>query len=251
MNKLLYRSRLFLGRNSSTILTIVGGAGVVITSVMAVKATPKALELLEKAKEEKGEELTKLESVKVAGPAYIPAVVSGVATLSCIFGANMLSKRRQASLMSAYALLDNSYKEYKNKVVELYGEEARDHIREELAKDHHNDEGLDLEGDTKLFYDEFSERYFESTMEKVIKAEYELNKKITQWGGASLNEFYANLGIPTVDYGEHLGWSSGLLMESIWSSWLDFDHKKVLIDDDLECYIISMSWEPMYDYEYY
>ena len=251
MNKLLYSSKLFLNRNSSTILTIVGGVGVVVTSVMAVKATPKALELLKEAEEEKGDELTNLEKVKVAGPVYIPAVVSGVATLSCIFGANVLNKRRQASLMSAYALLDSSYKEYKKKVIDLYGEEAHEHVREEIAVDHFEKEKVETEDDTILFYDEFSERYFNSTMEKVIKAEYELNKKITQWGGASLNEFYANLGIPTVDYGEQLGWSSGLLMESIWSSWLDFDHKKVLIDDDLECYIISMSWEPMCDYEYY
>ena len=40
-----------------------------------VKATPKALSLLEQAKEEKGEELTKLETVKIAGPAYIPSIV--------------------------------------------------------------------------------------------------------------------------------------------------------------------------------
>ena len=105
----------FLRRNSSTILTCIGAVGVVATAVMAVKATPKALELIENAKEEKGEELTKIEVVKVAGPTYIPAIVTGVATVACIFGSNVLNKRSQASLMSAYALLDNSYKEYKKK----------------------------------------------------------------------------------------------------------------------------------------
>ena len=115
MNKLLRSSKLFLKRNSSTILTVVGATGVIATSVMAVKATPKALAMIEKAKEEKGEDLTKLETIKVAGPAYIPAAIAGISTIACIFGANILNKRQQAALMSAYALIDNSYKEYKNK----------------------------------------------------------------------------------------------------------------------------------------
>ena len=106
----------FLRRNSSTILTCVGAVGVVATSVMAVKATPKAMTLLENAKAEKGEDLTKLEKVKVAGPAYIPTVITGVGTLACIFGANIISKHQQATLMSAYALIDNSYREYREKV---------------------------------------------------------------------------------------------------------------------------------------
>ena len=68
MSTLLSRSKSFVNRNGSTILTCLGGAGVIATTVMAVKATPKAVELLEQAKQEKGEELTKLEVVAVAGP---------------------------------------------------------------------------------------------------------------------------------------------------------------------------------------
>ena len=119
---LLNSSKLFLRRNSPTILTFLGAAGVVATSIAAAKATPKAMALLEKTKEEKGEELTKLEMVKVAGPAYIPAVAIGASTIACIFGANALNKKTQASIMSAYALLNTSYKQYKSKVKELYGE---------------------------------------------------------------------------------------------------------------------------------
>ena len=81
----------FLRCNSSTILTCIGAVGVVATAVMAVKATPRALECIEEAREEKGEELTKFEVVNVAGPAYIPAVITGAATVACIFGANVIS----------------------------------------------------------------------------------------------------------------------------------------------------------------
>lgn len=251
MNKLLRQSKVFLSRNASTILTCMGGAGVIATSVLAVKATPKALKIVEMAKEEKGEELTKMEIVKVAGPAYIPAVAVGVTTIACIFGANVLNKRQQASLMSAYALIDSSYKEYKNKVIELYGEEADAHVREEIAKDHYKDEDIEVEDGKQLFYDEYSERYFESTMEKVITAEYAINRKISTWGGVDLNEFYEALDIAPVDYGNHVGWSSGMLFDTAWSSWLDFDHEKVELDDGLEVYILRFAVEPMYDYEYY
>ena len=251
MNKLLRQSKVFLGRNASTILTCMGGAGVIATSVLAVKATSKALKVLEKAKEEKGEELTKLEVVKVTGPAYIPAVAVGVTTIACIFGANVLNKRQQASLMSAYALLDSSYKEYKNKVIELYGEEADAHVREEIVKDHYENENIEVEDGKQLFYDQNSERYFHSTMDKVIAAEYAINRKISLWGGAYLNEFYEALDIEPVDYGSSLGWSSGMLMSAAWTSWLEFSHDNVVMDDGLEVCIISTTIEPAYDYEYY
>lgn len=251
MNKLVRTSKLFLKRNSATILTCVGGVGVVATAVMAVKATPKALQVIEQATEEKGEELTKLEIVKVAGPSYIPAVLIGAATLTCIFGANTLNKRQQASIMSAYALLDKSYKEYRKKVEDLYGKEVDTHIKKKIAEDKYEEADIVVSDDTELFYDMFSERYFESTMADVLKAEYEINKKITQWGGAHLNEFYEWLDIEPVSGGETLGWSEGSMMAETWGKWLDFTHEKVVMDDGLECYIIEMSVDPTIDYEYY
>ena len=57
MNNLLSKSQTFLKRNSSTILTCVGAVGVVATTVTAVRATPKAMRLIEQGKEEKGAEL--------------------------------------------------------------------------------------------------------------------------------------------------------------------------------------------------
>lgn len=251
MNGLLMRSKLFASRNSSTILTCIGGVGVVGTAVLAAKATPKALALIELAKEEKGKDLTKTEVVKVAGPVYIPSIVVGASTIACIFGANILNKRQQASLASAYALLDNSYKEYKKKVAELYGEDADRQVRTEIAKDKYEEDPIKVEEGKLLFYDQFSDRYFESTMADVLRAEYKINKKISNYGGAHLNEFYEALDLPQEDYGVSLGWSTGSLMSVEWTQWLDFVHEKVVMDDGLECYIISFSVDPMYDYEFY
>lgn len=251
MGTFLNHSEMFLKRNASTILTCVGSVGVVVTSVMAVKATPKALELLEEAKQRKGEKLTKLEVVKTAGPVYIPAALVGVSTIACVFGANVLNKRHQAAITSAYALLDNSYKEYRNKVEELYGEDADDRVTEEIVKDKYDNEDLKVSDDKQLFYDEFSERYFEETMEKVLMAEYELNRQLAMNFGVYLNEFYELLGIDTKDYGDYLGWSTYELSEAYWYSWVEFTHKKVVMDDGLECTIIIMNMEPTFDFENY
>jgi hypothetical protein len=250
MNNLLHKSQLFVKRNASTILTCVGGAGVIATTIMAVKATPKAVRLLENAKQEKGEDLNVWETIKVAGPCYIPTVVAGVSTLACIFGANALNKRQQAALMSAYALLDNSYKEYKNKVNELYGEDADLQVRSELVKDKY-DEDLNEDDGKLLFYDEFSGRYFRSTMADVLEAEYEINHLLAMDSGVYLNEFYDLLGLDTVDYGDYLGWSSFELVETYWYCWVEFEHEKVTMDDGMECYIINMTKEPTFDFENY
>lgn len=251
MNKWLGKSRLFLKRNGSTILTCAGGVGVVATSVMAVKATPKALYLLERAREEKGENLTKMETVQVAGSVYIPSIIMGVSTIACIFGANMLNKRQQAALMSAYAMLDNSYKEYKKKVQELYGEDADRMVRDSIAKDKYEREDIVVDDDMRLFYDEFSGRYFESTTEDVIRAEYDLNRELASHGGVYLNRFYELLGIDETEAGETLGWSAAILSEMYWAYWIEFDHTKVTMDDGLECYIISTRYEPVVDFDYY
>ena len=164
----------------STLLTCIGALGVIATSVMAVKATPKASKLLEASEKEKGEKLTKMEMVKIAGPAYIPAVVVGASTIACIFGANILTKNSQASLASAYALLDRSYKEYRNKVNELYGEEADNEVRTKVVHDYYDDYGemiVDEESDDmKLFFDYNTLQMFRAPMNKVI------NKSIMEGG---------------------------------------------------------------------
>ena len=166
---------MFKRSHVSTLLTCIGAVGVIATSVMAVKATPKAAKLLEASEKEKGEKLTRLEVVKIAAPAYIPAAVVGASTIACIFGANILSKRSQASLASAYALFDRSYKEYRDKVNSLYGEEADDKVRTEVASDYYEEyEDPDNiiidedDEDIKLFFDFNTLSMFRAPMSKVI-----------------------------------------------------------------------------------
>ena len=245
------KTKHFFKRNGSTILTCIGAVGVVATAVTAVKATPKVTILLEKERKLKGEELTKIEVIKVAGPHYIPSILIGVGTLTCIFGSNVLNKRQQASLASAYALLDTSFKEYKKKVIDLYNEEADIEIRNEIAKDKYEENDIEVDDNKMLFYEEYSGRYFESTSKEVIQAEYNLNRELTNHGGVYLNKFYKFLDIAPTDYGNEYGWSLGVLESHYWANWIEFDHEKVIMADGLECTIIRFRYEPVIDFAYY
>lgn len=252
MNNLLRYSKSFLKRNASTILTCVGSAGVVATAVMAAKATPKALARVELAETMKGEELTKLEKVQVAAPAYIPSVIVGASTIACVFGANILNKRQQAALMSAYALLDKSYKEYKAKVVELYGEEADKEVRAEIAKDKYIDEDISLIDDGKqLYYDDYSGRYFEATTETMLRAENTINRMMAETSGVYLNEYFELVGLERTDYGDYIGWSSCEMYDTTWSTWFSMYREKVIMDDGLECTILRFVMDPTFDFENY
>lgn len=246
--------RPFIKKNAPTILSCLGVVGVVATTVMAVKATPKALSLIENAEEEKGEKLSKWEKVNLAGPVYIPSVITGVATVACILGSNVISKRQQATLISAYALLDNSYKEYRKKTNELYGEEAGKQIRGEIAKDKYTGDNESLDNDKELYYDFYSGRYFESTPEAVLWAEYETNRSMIVNYAVGLNEFYDFLGLEPLPEYESIGWSCGQIEEMYWHPWIEFDHEETIIDGDSEynegmkCTIIYMPFDPFINY---
>lgn len=254
MNNLAHHAKSFFSKNASTILTIVGGVGVVGTAVLAVTATPKALVLVEEARVEKGEELTTWETIKATAPVYIPAVAAGAGTLACIFGANVLNKRSQAVVMSAYALINETHNQYKNKLKELYGEEAHNKVvdaimvekAEEVTVSNYNLTSycdlsiVDGTSEPRLFYDEFSNRVFETTVEQVMNAEYHINRNFVLKGYVTLNEFYEFLGLEPTEYGSTVGWSVDDEMY-----WIDFNHRKTLLDDDtLEVYIIEAPYGP-------
>lgn len=244
MNDLVVRSKLFLKRNSSIILTLSASAGVVGTAVLTAKATPKVLTLLEQAKEAKGEDLTPLETIKVAAPAYIPATVAGIATIGCIFGIHGVNKRNQAALASAYGLLDNSYRSYREKVRELYGDDADSKVKEQVVKSIENPNIPPYERDKELFFDYYSGRYFNARLEDVLRAEYRINRTLMTREYAYINEFYEELGLPLLKHGWDIGWSLGGNNANYWQEWVDFINEKYTLDDGLEYYLVTMRQEP-------
>lgn len=238
-----------LCRSSPTILTVVASVGVIVTTITVVRATPKAVKLLKEAELKKGENLTKLEIVRVAGPTYIPSALLGVSTIACIFGANALNQKKQASLMSAYAMLNESYKQYRKSAKIVYGEEADDKIHAEMAKDamvsscdwgyqvYNMD--MDSESERLLFYDLASKKYFRTTMAAVLNAQYHANRNLSIKGDCSLNEYLSFLGVDEVEEGDKLGWDMSYMIEEMEQYWLDFDNHKTTLEDGLECIVIE------------
>lgn len=260
MNGIVQKAGRFIKRNGATILTIAGGVGVVVTTVTAIKATPKALEKLEEAKQEKGEPLSKWEKVKVAGPTYLPTMVIGASTVMCVIGVHLLTSRAQANVASAYALVEQSYKAYKNKVIEIYGQEAHEEIVDAIIAERAENVGVDAPGfigkerlyvdekcgRNRLFYDEYGDRFFETTLEQVISAEYHLNRNYTLRGYTILNEFYDFLGLEPTDYGSELGWCN----YDDGMAWIEFNHRKTDIKGQ-DCIIIDMPFAPDLEWKDY
>lgn len=125
-SKALCNMKTTMAKHSPEILTGFGIIGLGTTVVLAVKATPKALEMIEDKKEEEGvSKLTLVDTVKVAWKPYIPAAISFVATTACFIGANSVHVKRNAALAAAYKLSETALLEYKDQVVETIGEKKR------------------------------------------------------------------------------------------------------------------------------
>ena len=239
----------FLKKNSSTILTYLGVTGVICTAITAVKCTPKALTLIEKKKDElEVEKLTIGETIKATWQCYIPTAFISLSTITCILGANSLNKRSQAALISAYSLLDRSFKEYKETTNDIYGKDADKKIREAIAKNNYSKLPFKVSDEKQLFFDMFSDRYFESSLMELYRAEYELNRGYAKFGYCCLNDFYDLIGIDRIKGGYDVGWSMDASNMFYGYDCIDFEHELVLLEDGLECYIIIMPHPPTADY---
>ena len=237
-------------KKAPVILSMVSIGGVIGTAVMVAKDTPKAMKLREQLQKESQENLkrepTTAEYAVVTIRAYVPSIILGGITIGCILGANILNRKQQATLMSAYVLLDQSYKEYKKKIESMYGTEAARNIDQEIAKDHYN-YGVEVSEsngtDTLLFYEEH-QGYFERTMLEVRDAEYLLNRKFQKDGEASLNDWFELLGLPETNDGYILGWSQEEVYENYRYFWIEFEHLLTKLEDGMECYIIHVPTPP-------
>lgn len=235
------KAEVLLKKYSPLILTSLGSIGVIATSVLTAKATIKAKKLIEDVEEDINYKLDLKDDftqiIKIAWKPYIPAIISGGATISCIFGAHFLNKRAQASLASAYALLSNSYKEYVDKSKELYGEDAEKQIKSEVAKSKYDTTFIKVDTDTHLFFDYQSMRYFESTFDDVKRAEDFVNQELAASGYVHLNTFYEALGIDKLEnFGDSMGWCDNGEYQEI-----KFEHERVTMDDGLECFLLTMN----------
>lgn len=245
-----------LGKYSPQILTGIGVAGMITTVVLAVKATPKALELIEDRKEElDAGKLTVVDTVKAAWKPYVPAAVTGVLSTVCIIGGNAVGTRRTAALAAAYKISETALHEYKDTIVETVGEEKAKEIKEKVAQNK-LDKNPVVEKQiivtnkgTFLCYDSLSGRYFQSDIETIRKAQNDINDYLFSEDYASLNMFYDFLGLEHTRLGAELGWKidSGTLQIE-FDSTLASD-KSQGIAPGTPCLVLDYNVAPKYEFD--
>lgn len=235
-------------KHSPEILTGIGIAGMITTTVMAVRATPKALILIEERKEEIGaEKLEAMDMVKTTWACYIPAAITGTLSVACLIGARSVNARRNAALATAYTLSESALKDYQGKVIEMFGEKKNEAVKDAVAKDKVEKnpvvtrEVIITEKGNTLCYDAISGRYFKSDIEKIKKAECELNRQMLDDMYVSLNDFYYEIGLDSVKLGDELGWN-------VDSGYIDLSFSSQLASDGTPCLVIDYSVAPRYDY---
>ena len=239
--------------HGADVLTGLGVVGVFSTAVMAAKNTPKALEILEEKDnykvEKYGYHLTRFEKALAMVPAYIPAILMGTATAGCILGANHVNKQNQAALAAAYTYLHSEYDCYKRKVKEIFGEEAEKKVREELEKDIYLHETYGSVDEKRLFYDEYSKRYFEMSLYEFQRNIYEINRIYNHIGELSLNEFYEFFKLDHTELGDKLGWCAAKDWECYNFSWIEAHLVEIETPDNLQAFGIAFNIAPSDDWQ--
>ena len=237
-------------KHSPEILAGVGVVGVVGSLVMACKATTKLSDILEDSKEQ----LDKIKEV-AADPAYeekysqddakkdttityvqtgvkvvklyAPSVILCAGSLGCLLASNNILKKRNAALSAAYMTVDKSFKEYRKRVADRFGEEVEKEIRynikaEEITKV--DEDGNEVTETVKVMdgtddpnsYSDYARFFDESCAAWQNDAEYNLtflkaqqqyaNDLLKARGRLFLNEVYRMLGIDETKAGQVVGW---------------------------------------------
>ena len=235
---------------SPEILAGVGVVGVVGSLVMACKATTKLSDVLEESKEQldkikevaadpayeekysqddakKDTTITYVQTAMKVTKLYAPSVILCASSLGCLLASNNILKKRNAALSAAYMTVDKSFKEYRKRVADRFGEEVEKEIRynikaEEITKVDEN--GNEVTETVKIMdgtddpnsYSDYARFFDESCAAWQNDAEYNLtflkaqqqyaNDLLKARGRLFLNEVYRMLGIDETKAGQVVGW---------------------------------------------
>ena len=214
-------ARTSIVKHSPEILLGFGIAGWMAGTVLAVKATPKAVRCLEDAASEKEDDLTPLEIVKASWKCYIPAAVTCAIATGCLIESCSGSTRRHAALVTAYKLSETALDEYREQVIETVGEKKEKNIQDKVNEKQIEKMPVEPQnivntgrGNT-LCLDPLSQRYFRSDLEVIRRAENSVNKEMIHglYGTANINDFYDEIGLDRTDVGDMMGWNTEHLMD--------------------------------------
>lgn len=251
-SRALHNVEFKLKKRSPEILVAVGVVGTIASAVMACKATLKVNDILNETKEN----VTKIhdcmadEGLKESGKyteedgkkdltivytqtgvklvkLYGPAIALGALSLGCILTSNNILRKRNVALAAAYATVDKSFKEYRSRVVDRFGEEVDRQLKynikakevEEVVVDENGEEKVvkrnveiaDIDGYSEYarFFDELSSYYEKDSEYNLMflrKQQRYANDLLRSKGRLFLNEVYDMLDIPRTKAGQVVGW---------------------------------------------
>jgi hypothetical protein len=231
------------GRNNSpAIWAGLAIAGTMTTAYLTARATVKACRELHETYdvfEERyirgDDRVEPKDAVKAVWKFYIPPAVSGVLTIVCMVTSVRVGNRRTASITAAAAVAEKAFDEYRNKIVEKFGETKEQRIRDELAEEkilRNPPKDIIVTGSGEVLCCElFTGRYFKSSMEKLRKAENDINAQILAERYITLNEFYYAVELPITSTSNDVGWDSDRLLELQFTAVLNPDGNPCLAFD--------------------
>lgn len=242
-----------LKKHSPEILVVAGIAGTVVSAVLACKATTKVAEILDETKGTldtihegmetgaiNGQEYTtedgKKDTVVVYAQTgmklaklYAPAIILGTLSITSILASNNILRKRNVALGAAYAAIDKSFKEYRGRVIERFGEQVDTELKygikakkfEEIEVDPENGKEKkvkktvmvadpNLQSDYAVYFDSKSRNYETNPdyNRMFLKAQQAFaNDKLQTRGHLFLNEVLDDLDLPRTSAGQIVGWT--------------------------------------------
>lgn len=242
-----------LKKHSPEILVVAGIAGTVVSAVLACKATTKVAEILDETKGTldtihegmetgaiNGQEYTnedgKKDTVVVYAQTgmklaklYGPAIILGTLSITSILASNNILRKRNVALGAAYAAIDKSFKEYRGRVTERFGEQVDTELKygikakkfEEIEVDPETGKEKkvkktvmvadpNLQSDYAVYFDSKSRNYETNPdyNRMFLKAQQAFaNDKLQTRGHLFLNEVLDDLDLPRTPAGQIVGWT--------------------------------------------
>lgn len=245
------KAGLKLKKHSPEILVVGGVVGLVTSGVMACKATTKLSAILDDSKEqielfdkvaanpemvkeeytvedaEKDKKIVKVQTVVKVAKLYAPSIAVGVVSIGAIFASNNIMRKRNVALGAAYATVDRAFKDYRNRVVDRFGEELDKELRYNLKTKEVKETVEDENGKKKtvkrnikymdsptpsefaVIYDDGCAGWTKDPEDNkffLIQQQRYANERLKRRGYLSLNEVYELLGFPSTKAGQVVGW---------------------------------------------
>lgn len=236
---------------SASVFSFLAIAGLITTTVLAIKDTPKAIQIMESDDFKYGSTANK---TKMIAKNYIPSLISGAATIFCITSANSIHVKKENVLIGTVATYTGLLERYKNSIKSTFNCDELSSLNANIAEDvykNNNSIPKKFNKNEQLYYESYSQRFFWSTPNDVITAMYKFNRNfLLAYGERSISEFFDFLGLDEKENSkyESIGYSAYHMEVSGLRPWIDWILRKKTLKDGTQYTSIDFVWEPEFEY---